>query len=156
MRVIEVTVPTNGVWVCFADASSEVYAPDFFSRHPNAASFVTSIARLSRSGTILKQEVIIDGTFRFRILVVSHHEALSPPTDGERRQLRLPSGILEIRTGDLLAHPEWRIAVAPGTYDAWVQWSVDEECKHYEIASAADYPEGDGPDGIITLRHLSG
>lgn len=155
MRILDVRVSTKGVWVCFADATSEVYAPDFFSRYPSSASFVSAIVRLSRSGELLKQEVIVDGTFLFRVVVLDRDEAFPPPADSELCQLRLPSGTIDIRTGDLLERPDWRVAVDPGTYDAWVQWSVDEECKHYEIASAAEYPEGDGPDGIIVLRRVS-
>jgi hypothetical protein len=156
VRIVDLIVPTNGVWVCVADATCEIFAPGFIALQPNHAAFISEVIRLAKSGELLKQEVVLDGSFRFRIIVLDPDDEVSNLAYGERHTLRLPSGILELRTGDLLAHPEWRIAVPSGTYDAWIQWSVDEECKHYEIASAEHYPAGDGPDGIIVMRRATG
>ncbi len=63
-------------------------------------------------------------------------------------------------TGNLLRHGEageGRFvsvgSVPAGHYQALLYWSWSEDNKHMGLARS-EYPEGDGPDGIIVLRRL--
>ena len=47
------------------------------------------------------------------------------------------------------------VRVEPGTYAGVLEWNYSSESMHSDIASPADYPAGEGPDGIVWLRRIA-
>jgi len=149
-------VCTVDVWFAISDASCAIHDSAFWAPDENWRRFVARVRALERSGDLIKQEVVMDGCFLVRVVVMSADTktVVSEPVT-EPRLLRIPTGRVVIRSGGPEREPALVLAIERGVYEARIEWFVDEESKHYDLQTAYEYPDGDGPDGIVTLRRIS-
>ena len=105
-------------------------------------------------GHALQWKLLLDGTFQLSINIVK--EFPPPRIGGFVRtigQLVLPTGELALRSGD--EQSALRIAsVTSGSYEVCVDWSPEREALHSEIEAVDDYPLGEGPDGVVSLKKM--
>lgn len=142
----EVTVETLGVWLAVTDATGLLASADFRSDAIDTRDRRAQVELATAAGDAIDWTTVLDGTFRVRLVFLA-----SEPGDVTQRgeRLSLPTGRLVIVS--FLETVAVEMAIAPGAYGVVLEWFADEESKHYDI-SRSEYPSGDGPDGIVTLR----
>ena len=152
-----IVLTTLGFFILLADESSPAMALTLWDERHEPAARRRVVQSLCARKEALQWTVLLDGTFLVRFVVeeVPGFDDGSTADTVTRETLDLPSGQLSIRSGQLATPSQHAVALAPGRYDVRVEWFVDEETRHSELESPADYPPGEGPDGIVTLRRAS-
>ncbi len=150
-------VCTVDVWFSISDGSCVVHDPSFWAPANDWRQFLGKVRALEATGDLIKQEVVMDGCFLVQLVVTDEKPgaAIIDPMREGSQILRLPTGSIVVRSGGPDRDPALLLKVEPGVYEARVEWFVDEESKHYDLDDPDEYPEGDGPDGVVTLRFIS-
>ena len=148
-QLADVHVTTVGVFVLVGDGSLAVMRRDFWN--PDAATPQmrgSTIKGLVADGRAIEWTTVLDGTFLLRFFIGG--EETSPTPDQVTGRLRLPTGELYVRSGDHV--DPLRVCTLPtGIYDVALEWIVEQEARHYDIAHPELYPLDEGPDGLLTL-----
>lgn len=125
--------------------------------------FNEGILRYMRRGEILAWTLILDGCFKARVKIQHCDDGDPTATDrsgylgNESHDLICPSG--KIAVADLVEMDNQNLSpsfeIDPGAYRVWLNQDWDQEIMHCTLENESDYPIGDGPDWILTLRRIA-
>jgi hypothetical protein len=176
--MIETLIRTNGCYVGAFDLDSAVHREESFAslmnraeldasegKQPWATIFYLNDRLLSRmrAGEILAWTLFFYGRFKAQIGVALGEEesdldktSASLFLNGEHHDLICPSGKIAVASLHELGNPSLRptLEVSPGTYRVVFTEDDQQINKHYEFDGEIDYPVGDGPDWVLTLKKV--
>ncbi len=143
-------ITTSGCFLSVLDSAQEASCIARLAHAPSPRERLRIAGDLRLLGEMTCWTTVLDGTVS---LGLATHSTKLPAYDDNilRGCLWVPTGDLVIRTGDL-GGPHVKLGVVEqGWYALSVQWSVDAESRHYDIARTDDYPADGGFDGTLHL-----
>lgn len=131
--------------------------------------FPDRLLEYERSQDLLSWIVVFDGVYKIEIRVSEYLHTLDLSGRLSRsflchsespRYLRCPTGKVMLASpyglGSEDVLPTAMISLLPGVYQVGLEWNLVEEQKHWHFDRASEYPEGDGPDGVLYLGRVTG
>ena len=142
---------STGVLFVLSDAEAPVTA-----RNPSTQSLPEFYERLDESKAFV-WVTLFPGTYRVQLVLEEGEARAEIPSDmrvQEVANVHFPTGrLMKMPNDDGIEVFAPVGSIPPGHYRATLHWSFDEADKRIHIVRS-EYPEGDGPDGIIVLRRL--
>ena len=153
----DILLATTGVIYFISDACVSSQLEVAISGEGSTDGGLGRIRQLAHAGNIFFWTVLIDGVYKIRFHAEAdpaiHTRFGAGNVDITEQRLELPTGRVQLRSavGRVVDVAD----LAPGSYRVTLAWSSDEESKHFDLASASEYPDADGPDGVIILNRIA-
>jgi hypothetical protein len=178
--VSKIYVSTQSLYAAVYDVASPVNTRGFLEHELEASKrrarargaddclglfdFNQTLMNRAARGELLAWTLLFDGVFQASV-------EIRPPRDLDDTDATLihnlgaetlvadlacPTGRLVIGCLSRLGEPQPLLAVVqPGTHRVHFAANLDEEWKHYLFDEHAAYPEGDGPDWMLSIRQIA-
>ncbi|MDB5215537.1 MAG: uncharacterized protein JWO86_3464 [Myxococcaceae bacterium] len=152
---VRITLTTDSVWLGLCDESCAINGPQFWSQEQRRGDVRGAMRALVSSAELVDWQTVLGGTFSIEFRIGESCSADDESSKGDVRLagiLLLPTGRLVLTTGTPNESSHFVRALVPGAYDIRLDWFVDQEARHYDVPTPADYPAEEGPDGVVILR----